>query len=186
MAVIRPQPSILSWIQVGRGKWWVLSVWNNDCQWHIPPFLPPLDLLTEASCISVQVSWDSGNGLIGFIWLEQFRKPSEEHLPWQDCRGETDLPLEVHRDVHLGQRGGWMGQFPPCMGTAFFSTPRVITTNINDRFQRALQTKLSEYHLNLWLHFYPYLDKLGQHLFCACVYIQTHMCTHLDTLATKP
>lgn len=99
------------------------------------------------------MSWihktDSEKGFIGFTSLEQVRKPTEKQLPLQDCRGETDLPLEVHGDAHLGQRGDWMGKFLPWMGTAFFSTSRVIITIINDRFQITLQTKLSEYHLHL-------------------------------------
>lgn len=115
--------------------------------------------------------------------LEQGRKPSEEHLPWQDCREETDLPLEVHGDAHLGQKGGWMGQFLPWTGTAFFLHP--LPLSMRD-FKEHCRQNSKHHHLNLWLHFYSYLDKLGQHLFCACVYIQTHMCTHLDALATKP
>lgn len=71
------------------------------------------------------------------------------------------------------------------MDEAFFSTPRVIITIINDRFQRTLQTKPSEYYLHLWLHFYLF-EQAGTAPFCACVYIQTHRCTHVDALATKP
>lgn len=39
-AVIRPWPCIFPWIQLGQGKWWVLSIWNNECQWHTLAPLP--------------------------------------------------------------------------------------------------------------------------------------------------
>lgn len=77
-----------------------------------------------------------------------------------------------------GAGGGWMGQFLPWMGTAFFSTPRVIITIINDRFQRTLQTKFSKYHLNLWLHFYPYWIRWDSTFFVH-MFTYWHICAHI-------
>lgn len=147
-------------------------------------------------------------------WRLLYFSPSEldqqdwqwERFSWVHLTGTGQKTLRSAAPMAGLQRGDWSacgsawgctsgtegrldGAVSSMDGDSLFSTPRVIITIINDRFQRTLQTKLSEYHLSLWLHFYPYLDKLRQHLFCAHVYIHTHMhtagCTDNKTLINK-
>lgn len=71
-----------------------------------------------------------------------------------------------------------MGKFFPWMGTAFFSTPRVIITTVNERFQRTLQTKLQVSSPQPLTTFLPLFGQAGTAPFlCMCLHTDTYVHT---------
>lgn len=176
--MIRPWPYIFAWIQLGQGKQEVLPVWNNKCQWCVPPPLPGVIVprIVDGGKI------DGENGLTGIL-TETGQKNLRRAHPVASLRKGGWSALGVHGDAQLGQRGGWTGQLFPQLPihtqTNHYHFQWLIFKNTTDKPHQCITSSPDYTSILIWTSW----D--SSFFVCMCLYVHTHTCIHLDVLATK-